>query len=88
MQKNQLKKPYLAPELTVVDFRVERGMEHSVQSEVEIANDYNNETLQRMINMGIIAEENKSFYLNNAPNNNAGYFMENSDGSGYFGGWN
>ena len=34
MKNIQIKKPYVAPELTVVDFRVERGLETS--GEVEI----------------------------------------------------
>jgi hypothetical protein len=39
MQKKQIKRPYLAPELTVVDFRVERGMQQSISPEQEISNE-------------------------------------------------
>ena len=36
MKNIQIKKPYVAPELTVVDFRVERGMNASVPVEAEL----------------------------------------------------
>lgn len=36
MQKKQIKRPYLAPELTVVDFKVERGLQTSVPVEAEL----------------------------------------------------
>ena len=36
MKNIQIKKPYVAPELTVVDFRVERGMNASVPVKAEL----------------------------------------------------
>lgn len=34
MQKKQIKRPYLAPELTVVDFKVEVGQAASTQEQI------------------------------------------------------
>ena len=75
MQKKQIKRPYLAPELTVVDFRVERGLTGSLTpEEIQL-------TIQsEMLGMGLMeqyAQQNngRGFEgFQTATGGNGGYF--------------
>lgn len=80
MQKEQQKRPYLAPEITTVEFWVERGMEGS---EVEVT-----PATLGVMQIGVINGMN--LYMGDAMQNGSGYFSSGSSysggsGGGYFG---
>ena len=81
MQKIQLKKPYLAPELTVVDFKVERGLQASISPEQEIQLRIQSE----MMGMGLVeryAQQNdgRGFEGFQTATGNGGYFGDGING--------
>jgi hypothetical protein len=87
MQKKQIKRPYLAPELTVVDFRVERGLQTS-QVEVKPTTDAIEAYYTLLGLTGLTEDERALYYGRGMPSGNSGYFMEggsSADGGGYFG---
>lgn len=85
MQKKQIKRPYLAPEITAVDFKVERGLQTS-QIEVKPTTD----ALEAYyMSLGLTPEQIAQYYGSGMPQGNSGYFMSGGngsvDGGGYFG---
>jgi hypothetical protein len=86
MQNKQLKRPYFPPEITTVEFRVERGLQ---TSEVQVSG-YDNQTINQLISLGIISQQDADagFYGNGMPSGNVGYFSGTGNGQdrgGYFG---
>lgn len=82
MQKIQQKRPYLAPEITVVDFKVERGLESSAV-QVKATQD---EMLQYYSLLGLSQEQYNRFYGSTMPGGNSGYFSGGGSEGSYFGG--
>ena len=84
MQKEQQKRPYLAPELTMGDFKVERGLQTS-QIEVKPTTDSFQAYWE---SLGLTPEQIAQYYGSGMPQGNSGYFMSggsSADGGGYFG---
>lgn len=85
IQNDQLKKPYHPPQLTVVDFRVERGFGDSPQSNLQVQNTQGEiQDYQQM--MGLTEEERRQYYTGSMPSSNSGYFSGYGDAGDYFGG--
>lgn len=88
MKNIQIKKPYVAPELTVVDFRVERGMQTS--GEIQ----YHGDGVKAVENelglmMFISSQENAGAHMGEQMGYfgpTGSYFSYGSGGEGYFGG--
>lgn len=83
IQNDQLKKPYYPPQLTLVDFRVERGFGGSKDKQVQNTQDEIKEYKQMM---GLTEEERRQYYTGSIPSSNSGYFSGYGDAGDYLGG--
>ena len=86
MEKNNKKLPYLAPELTTVEFAVELG---NNATSVEVNPNYD-EMAAYLTALGLTEQQQQAYYNNNMPSGNSGYFSgggSGADGGGYFGGY-
>jgi hypothetical protein len=83
IQNDQMKKPYYPPQLTVVDFRVERGFGDSKDSQVKNTQGEIKEYKQMM---GLTEEERRQYYTGSMPSSNSGYFSGYGDAGDYLGG--
>ena len=81
MQQKQLKRPYLAPEITTVEFAVERGLQGSgptVNPQIELNN----------LQMGKF--QNNEYFMGSSMDDFSGYFVTppgqsgSGEGSSYF----
>ena len=84
IQNDQMKKPYYPPQLTMVDFRVERGYE-SQQSNVQVKNTQG-EIKEYKQMMGLTEEERRQYYTGSMPSSNSDYFSGYGDAGDYLGG--
>ena len=83
MKEFSNKKPYLPPQLTVVEFQVERGYS---ESDIEVKNPtVDSDVAQNLL--GISASDYSNYYSSGLPSGNSGYFSGSGtgDGGGYFG---
>lgn len=86
MEDNQLKRPYFPPQMTIVDFQVERGFDTS-DVEVKTTQEELESYRMRML-LGLTDEQMQQYYNGGLPRSNSGYFSSGGnglDGGGYFG---